>query len=100
MTYTIRWKDCKQSDAVESFVAEKIARFADLNFVKDETQVKVEIVYYAKNKEYKTRINLPIPKKGTLRGEASDNDVLTSINKCVDKIIDQCRRVKTQYQNR
>ena len=100
MTYTIRWKDCRPSDAVESFVAEKIAKFSDFHFVKEETQIKIEIVYYSKDREYKTRMNLPIPSKATLRGESSDGDILTSINKCVDKIVDQCRRVKTQFKDR
>ncbi|MDR3257243.1 MAG: ribosome-associated translation inhibitor RaiA [Mycoplasmataceae bacterium] len=96
MTYTIRWKDCTKSAAVASHLESKIARFEDFRFVMPE--VKAEIAYYAKNQSYTTRINVSVVKKGTLRAEANAHDVLTSINNAADKIVDQLRRVKTQYE--
>ncbi|MDR0739350.1 MAG: ribosome-associated translation inhibitor RaiA [Mycoplasmataceae bacterium] len=97
MTYTIRWKDCQKSNAVTSHFESKIARFEDFRFILPE--VKAEIVYYPKNQSFTTRINLKVVKKGTIRAEANAHDVLTSINEAVDRIIDQLRRVKTQYEN-
>jgi ribosome-associated translation inhibitor RaiA len=60
--------------------------------------VKAEIAYYPKNRSFTTRLNVQVAKKGTIRAEANANDVLTSINEVVDRIIDQLRRVKTQYE--
>ncbi|GHU48347.1 hypothetical protein FACS1894218_4990 [Bacilli bacterium] len=73
----------------------KIAKFEDFNFV--QPHVKAEIAYFPKNQSYTTKLNIAVVRKGTLRAEANAHDVLTSVNDAVDKIIDQLRRVKTQF---
>jgi ribosome-associated translation inhibitor RaiA len=73
----------------------KISKFEDFNFV--QPNVKAEIAYFPKNQSYTTKLNVQVVRKGTLRGEANAHDVLTSINNAADKIIDQLRRVKTQF---
>lgn len=98
MNYSIRWKDCKKSEAVENYLQEKISKFYDFNFVQD--NIKIEIVFYQKTKDYTVRINVVIPIKGVVRAEDKSRDVLTSINNCCNKILDQLRRAKTQFQNR
>ena len=97
MNYTIRWKDCAKSNSVENYLEEKISKFYDFNFVQD--NIKIEIVFYQKTKEYTVRINVVTPIKGVIRAENKSHDVLTSINKTCNKITDQLRRVKTQFQN-
>lgn len=95
MSCTIRWKDCIKSDALTNFIEEKTSKFYDFNFVNED--IKVEVVCYPKDKAYTIRINVTVPTKGVIRAEANDNDVLTAVNKCCDKIVDQLRRVKTQF---
>lgn len=96
MNYTIRWKDCTKSDAVTNYIEEKIAKFYDFEFVKED--VKVEVVSYPKNRTYKVRMNIGVPNRGVIRGEAQDYDILSAVNKCCDKVIDQLRRVKTRFE--
>jgi putative sigma-54 modulation protein len=96
MTYTIRWKDCQKSDAVASHLEMKIAKFEDFKFIIPE--IKAEIAHYPKQGRFATRINVPVKGKSTLRAEGIAEDVLTSINFAVEKIIDQLRRVKTSYE--
>ena len=98
MNYTVRWKDCTKSKAVEDYLQEKISKFYDFNFVQD--NIKIEIVFYQKTKEYTVRINVVVPIKGVIRAEDKSFDVLTSINECCNKITDQLRRVKTQFKDR
>lgn len=98
MNYTIRWKDCAKSTAVENYLQEKISKFYDFNFVQD--NVKIEIVFYQKTREYTVRINVVVPVKGVIRAEDKSFDVLTSINESCNKITDQLRRVKTQFKDR
>ena len=98
MNYTIRWKDCDKSDAVTKYFEEKIGKFFDFDFVQD--NIKAEIVCYPKNKTFTVRINVNVPTKGTIRSEANNNEILTAINQSCDKIIDQLRRVKTQFKTR
>ena len=95
MKYTIRWKDCNKSLELESYIAEKIEKFKDFNFVLD--NAKIEIVYYAKQKSYKSRINIHVAKKGLLRAESAAKDIITAFNDTTDKIFDQLRRVKTKF---
>lgn len=95
MNCTIRWKDCNKSDAVTNYIEEKVSKFYDFNFVQED--IKVEVVNYPKEKTYKIRINVSVPTKGVIRSEANDFNILTAVNKACDKIIDQLRRVKTQF---
>ena len=44
MNYSVRWKDCYKSDAVENYLQEKMSKFFDFNFVQD--NLKAEIVFY------------------------------------------------------
>ena len=97
MNYTIRWKDCDKSDAVTKYFEEKIAKFFDFEFVQD--NVKAEFVYYSKKKSFTIRINVSVPTKGVIRAEANNSEILTAINESCDKIIDQLRRVKTQFKD-
>ena len=59
MNYSVRWKDCHKSDAVENYLQEKMSKFFDFNFVQD--NLKAEIVFYPKTKEYTVRINISVP---------------------------------------
>lgn len=95
MNYTVRWKDCSKSDAVINYLEERLSKFYDFEFVQEE--IKVEFVHYPKNKSFTTRINVLVPTKGPIRAEAKANDIRTSINECCSKIIDQLRRIKTQF---
>jgi ribosomal subunit interface protein len=81
---------------VASHLQDKISAFEAFNFVMP--NVKAEIVFYNKEKSFTTRLNIQVVHKGTIRSEAHADDVLTSINKAVDKILDQLRRVKTTYE--
>ena len=98
MNYSVRWKDCHKSDSVENYLQEKMSKFFDFNFVQD--NLKAEIVFYPKTKEYTVRINVSVPTKGVIRAEDKSYDVITSINECCNKIIDQLRRVKTQFKDK
>lgn len=75
-----------------------MAKFFDFNFVQD--NIKAEIVSYPKTKNYTVRINVSVPTKGIIRAEDRSFDVLTSINECCNKIIDQLLRVKTQFKDK
>lgn len=98
MTYRIRWKNCNSSSAINDYIKDKLEKLNDFNFVKN--NIKLEIVYYSKKKQYKVRINTPIKKFQVLRSEASNTDVITAINFSIDKTIDQLRRKKTNLENR
>ena len=98
MNFTIRWKDCRKSDAIANHLQNKMDNFQDFHFVEDDG--KVEIVYYAKQNKYTCRMNVHVKTKGIIRAEANAYDVITSINDCANKITDQLRRVKTQFKDR
>lgn len=97
MNFTVRWKDCAKSDSIVNYLEEKMSKFYDFEFVQD--NIKVEVVFYSKTKTYTIRINVTVPKKGVIRGEETQHDILTAINNCCDKVIDQLRRVKTQFKD-
>lgn len=98
MKYTVRWKKCKKSDFIVSHLEAKMEKFYDFDFVQN--KMKVELVYYEKSNSYTTRINVRVTKKGIIRAEAHDKDLITSINETCEKIHDQLRRVKTQFHNK
>lgn len=98
MNFTVRWKDCKKSDAVLSHLQEKMDGFEVFHFVQPEA--KAEIVFYEKQKKYTARMNVSVKTKGVIRAEANEYDVLTAINNCAEKITDQLRRVKTQFKDK
>lgn len=95
MNLNIRWKSVDKSDSVISFLEEKLGRVFDFQFVEED--VKVEFVHYDKEHSFKTRISLNIRSDKSIHSEASSNDILTSINLSIDKLVDQLRRLKTKY---
>ena len=97
MTNTIRWKGCNKNDSIASYIDEKIEKFSKFHFVMP--NVKTEVVFYPKQQSYTVRMNVSVKTKGLLRAEGSGNEITTAINFCVDKIIDQLRRVKTQFKD-
>ena len=98
MKLQIRWKDCDKSKAVEAGVQDKLAVLSKYDFINQ--NVKAEIVYYAKTKLFKTRINVDVRHGKILRTEAADEKIYTSVNMALDKMEDQLRRVKTKMMNK
>lgn len=92
--FTIRWKDCDKSKSIQSYFEDKLSILAKYAFLNE--NIKAEIVYYAKTKTFKTRINVSIKRGKLIRAEASSPQIKTSINLALEKVIDQLRRVKTK----
>jgi ribosome-associated translation inhibitor RaiA len=74
----------------------KVSKFSDFEFVLP--NVKAEVSYFRKKNTFTVTLNVPVVHRSTLRAEASSNDCLTCVNMAVEKIIDQCRRIKTAYE--
>lgn len=92
--FTIRWKGCDKSKSVQSYFEDKLSVLAKYAFLNE--NIKAEVVYYAKTKTFKTRINVDVKKGKILRAEASAPQIITSINSALDKMEDQLRRTKTR----
>ncbi len=92
--FTIRWKNCDRSKSIQNYFEDKLIILSKYNFLNE--NIKAEIVYYAKTKTFKTRINVDVKGGKIIRAEASSDQIITSINLALDKIEDQLRRAKTR----
>lgn len=96
MQINIRWKDIDKSTAIVSHLEEKLIKVNE--FIIPNEQIKVEFVHYEKKNKFKTRINLILKTKKSIRAEAESNDIFSSINDVVLKLLDQIRRDKTRHE--
>ena len=94
MEYTIRWKDMTEQPQTIKYFEEKIIKVFDFIFVED--NIKAEYVYYKKEMKYKLRLNVKVHKGDILRSEATDRDINHATLLCIDKMIDQLRKIKTK----
>lgn len=95
MEYTIRWKDMHEDANIIPHLEERLEKLLkDFIFVED--GFKVEYVYYKSEKSYKMRLNVNIHKANSIRSEASGFDLMHATSSCIDKTLDQLRKIKTQ----
>ncbi len=98
--FTIRWKDTKASPAVRDFFESKLSKILRFKSVDADT-IKAEIVYYPRENTFTVRLNVRlIGASAILRSEDNEPDVLTAINKVIDRTLDQIRRHKTRKQSK
>ena len=95
MNLNIRWKSIDKSESIKNYLKEKLLKIFEFQFVED--NIKVEFVHYTKEHEYKTRLSLKIHASNSIHSEASNKNILTSINMSINKIIHQLRHIKTKY---
>lgn len=94
----IRWKDIKASPATASHLESKLSKVVRFKNVNKEN-IKAEIAFLKKEEQYNVHLSIPTTHK-TIVAEFKSSDVLTSINKSIDRALDQLRRLKTQRLNR
>ncbi len=95
MNYTIRWKDMEEDNSIFATLQEKLEKLLkDFVFVED--GFKVEYVHHNSHKTYTMRLNVNIHKGNTIRAEAEAHNLTKATNDCIEKILDQLRKIKTQ----
>ncbi|WP_033159789.1 ribosome hibernation-promoting factor, HPF/YfiA family [Mycoplasmoides alvi] len=93
--FSIRWKEAHPSPAVRSYFESKlnkIYRFKDV----DQGYTKAEIEYFKHEDSFTVRLNISILGSHKIHSEDHNSDVLTAINKVVEKTLDQIRRLRTK----
>lgn len=96
ITCKTRYISCLRSEAVDAHLNERVQRLEAFKFVSP--NVKAEICFYPKNQSYVVSLVAGVVKKNNIKCEATSENVSTAINQAVDKILDQLRRVKTQFE--
>lgn len=100
MQIQIRWKGCEKSQSAENKLNEGLFELEE-KYAFLEPTVKAEIVSYKNDAAtpFKARITLFGKNKATLRAEFAAKDINSAINGSLEKLDDQCRRIKVKKQN-
>ncbi|MGY6171775.1 HPF/RaiA family ribosome-associated protein [Candidatus Mycoplasma pogonae] len=95
----IRWKNLEKDHKLEHYLQERLNKVHDFKFTNLEAPVKTEVVYYEKTNSYKSSAKIIIKgSKHSIFAESKiDHSLSVVIHDLVDKILDQLRRIKTQY---
>ncbi len=95
MEYTIRWKDMNEDTSIIPYLEEKLNKLLkDFVFVED--GFKIEYVLHNSTKTYMMRLNVNIHKANAIRSEGEGYDLNKATTECIDKTLDQLRKIKTQ----
>ena len=97
MKYNIRGEKVEITDAISSYIKEKIGKL-DKYFDSPES-IKASVVIKVRGKEQKIEITIPAVQY-TLRSEESHNDLYAAIDLTVDKLERQIRKNKTRINSR
>ena len=93
MRIDIRGDKVKVTDAIKSYVNEKIGRLD--HYFENPVEMKAYVVIRVRNKDEIIEVTVP-SSKFTLRAEVSDNDLYAAIDKVSDKLERQIRKNKTR----
>ncbi len=93
MRIDIRGDKVKVTDAIKSYVNEKIGRLD--RYFENPVEMKAYVVIRVRNKDEIIEVTVP-SSKFTLRAEVSDNDLYAAIDKVSDKLERQIRKNKTR----
>ncbi len=92
--YTIKWNNLEHSKIAEEHFVKRLEKIEKFKLVMPD--IRAEFIYFPKEKDYEVTLNISVPSHGVIRSEAKSGDIITSINKVVDRTVDQLRRKKTQ----
>ncbi len=93
MRIDIRGDKVKVTDAIKSYVNEKIGRLD--RYFENPVEMKAYVVIRVRNKDEIIEVTVP-SSKFTLRAEVSDSDLYAAIDKVSDKLERQIRKNKTR----
>lgn len=93
--FSIRWKETHASPAVKEHFESKLQKICKFKNV-DKSSIKAEIEYFRRENSFTVRLNIIVMGHQKIHAEDHDIDVLTAINKVIDKTLDQLRRLKTK----
>lgn len=95
----VRWKDTKASPATQTHLNTKLQKIVRFKVV-DAARVRAEIAFVETKNLYSVDLTIPLMGFSPILAGYSAPDVLTAINRCVDKALDQLRRIKTKTAGR
>ena len=93
MRIDIRGDKVKVTDAIKSYINEKIGRLD--RYFENPVEMKAYVVIRVRNKDEIIEVTVPAS-KFTLRAEVSDSDLYAAIDKVSDKLERQIRKNKTR----
>ena len=93
MRIDIRGDKVKVTDAIKSYINEKIGRLD--RYFENPVEMKAFVVIRVRNKDEIIEVTVPA-NKFTLRAEVCDNDLYAAIDKVSDKLERQIRKNKTR----
>ncbi|MCD8195460.1 MAG: ribosome-associated translation inhibitor RaiA [Coprobacillus sp.] len=96
MKYQIFGKNIEITDAISSTVQKKLARMD--KYFKDTDNINCRVVCSVHSSIQKVEATIFLPKV-TLRAEVRDKDLYNAIDKAIDKLEDQMRKLKTRASN-
>lgn len=97
MEFVIRGDKIKVTDAMKSYIEEKLGKLE--KYLEDSSNVRANVVVKVKNHNQIVEITIPL-KSFILRSEESQEDFYAAIDKAIDKLERQIRKNKTRIMSR
>lgn len=97
MNIIIRGEKLEVTDAIKSYVEEKVGRLA--KYLENADSLEAHVLVKVTNKDQKVEVTIPL-NNGILRAEDREDDLYAAIDKVTEKIERQIRKNKTKMQSR
>lgn len=96
MEFIIRGDKIKVTDSMKNYIEEKLGKLE--KYLKDGDSVRANVVVKVRNKTQIVEITIPL-KTIILRSEESQDDFYKAVDKTIDKLERQLRKIKLDFQN-
>ncbi|MEG0365183.1 MAG: ribosome-associated translation inhibitor RaiA, partial [Erysipelotrichales bacterium] len=96
MKYSIKGKNIDVTEAIETYIEDRLSGLDKYFVIDEDTIAKVLIRVYGSDQKIETTIPT---KHGILRAEARDKDLYAAIDAVVEKLESQIRKQKTRLKN-
>lgn len=96
MEFIIRGDKIKVTDSMKNYIEEKLGKLE--KYLKDGDSVRANVVVKVRNKNQIVEITIPL-KTIILRSEESQDDFYKAVDKTIDKLERQLRKIKLDFQN-